>query len=158
MVGAYGLFLAQLSCAGGLMGLRAMRVDAPGEALPAYLHDAVDFIITNLSESLSVDDVAAVAGRSTRGLQWAFQRHFGSGVMAFVLQRRLEQANQQLLDPDADSTNVTAVAMNNGFRHLSRFSSAYRKCFGEYPSETLQRRQSGGGPSIGGHQTITDAN
>ena len=134
------------------MGQRVVRVVDPGKAMPGYLHDAVDFIMTNLTESLSVDDIAAAAGVSKRTLQAAFQVNFGLGVMTFVIQRRLKQANQQLLDADVDSTTVTDVAMNSGFLHLGRFSSTYRKSFGEYPSETLQRRQSDAGTSIGRHQ------
>lgn len=133
------------------MGQRAVRVDGPGRALPAYLHDAVDYVMADLTGSLSVDHVAAAAGVSKRKLHLASQSHFGLAVMAFVLERRLEQANQQLLDADVESMTVAAVAMNSGFGRLSRFSSAYRQCFGEDPSETLRRRQSGSGPSIGGH-------
>ena len=135
------------------MEQRAIQVGSLGEDSPAYLRSAVDFILTNLTESLSVDEIAAAAGISSRTLQSAFQRHFGLGAMTFVLQRRLTQANQHLLDAEGDAANVTDVAMSSGFRHLSRFSSAYRKHFGEYPSETLQRRQSGAGTNISGHQT-----
>ena len=134
----------------------AIQVGSLGEDLPAYLRSAVDFISTNLAESLSVDDIAAAAGVSKRTLHAAFQVNLGLGVMTFVIQRRLTQANQQLLDADVDSTTVTDVAMSNGFQHLSRFSAAYRKRFGEYPSETLQRRNSGGGAFISGHQTTPD--
>ncbi len=126
------------------MEQRAMPVEGLGEALPTYMHDAVGFIVSNLTESLSVGDIAAAAGVSDRALQWAFQRHLGLSVMAFVLQGRLKKANQQLLDAHGDSMTVTAAALNSGFGHLSRFSSAYRKFFGEYPSETLGRRHNGG--------------
>jgi len=33
----------------------------------------------------------------------------------------------------SESTTVTAVALNNGFFHLARFSAYYRKQFGETP-------------------------
>ena len=133
-----------------------MQVNSPGNALPAYLQDAVDFIVTNLAEPLTVDDIAAAVGVSNRTLQWQFQRHLGVAVMAFVNQRRLEKANRELLSADEESMSVTAAAMNSGFAHLGRFSSVYRKCFGEYPSETLRRRQSGGGRPIGRHRPMTD--
>ncbi len=147
----------QLTHEGGLMGQPVVRVDSGGDASLAYVHEAVDFIMANLTESLSVDEIAAAAGVSKRTLHAAFQVNFGLSVMTFVIQRRLRQANQQLLDADVDSTTVTDIAMNSGFLHLGRFSSAYRKRFGEYPSETLQRRQSGAGTSIGGHQTTPGA-
>lgn len=122
------------------MEQRAIRVGGPEEDLPAYLREAVDYILTNLAETLLLDDIAAAAGVSKRTLHLAFQVNFGLAVMAFVRQHRLELANRQLLSGDVGSTTVTRVAMNCGFQHLSRFSSTYRQCFGEYPSETLRRR------------------
>ncbi len=122
------------------MEQQAIRIEGPGEVIPAYLRSAVDFILTNLAEPLLLDDIAAAAGVSKRTLHLGFQVHFGLAVMAFVRQHRLEQANQRLLAGDVGSTTVTRVAMNCGFQHLSRFSSTYRQCFGEYPSETLRRR------------------
>ncbi|WP_236637969.1 helix-turn-helix domain-containing protein [Mangrovicoccus ximenensis] len=39
---------------------------------------------------------------------------------------------------------VSDVAMDHGFLHWGRFSQAYRKMFGERPSDTLQGR----GPAV----------
>ncbi len=121
------------------MEQRAIRVGGPRQDLPAYLRSAVDYILTNLAETLLLDDIAAAAGVSKRTLHLAFQMNFGLAVMAFVRQHRLDRANRQLLDGDVESTTVTSVAMNCGFQHLSRFSAIYRDQFGEYPSETLRR-------------------
>ncbi len=137
------------------MGRLALRVEGPGEALPAYLRSAVDFIMANLTEPLSVDDIAAAAGVSHRQLYVAFQVNFGLSVMAFVRQRRLELANRQLRAGDVEVATVTGVALNTGFQHLSRFASAYRQRFGEFPSETLRRRRGDGRPSFGGLRTRT---
>ncbi len=131
------------------MGRLATSVDGSAEAVPAYLCDAVDFIASNLAEPLSVRHVAAALGVSERTLQWAFQRHFGLAIMTFVRQRRLEQANRKLLAADVDAMTVTTVAMDSGFQHLGRFSSAYRQCFGEYPSESLRRARGDGCRSLG---------
>ncbi len=122
------------------MEQQAIRVKGPSGDLPAYLRCAVDYILANLAEPFLLDDIAAAAGASKRTLHLGFQMHFGLSVMAFVRQHRLEQANQRLLAGDVESTTVTTIAMNCGFQHLSRFSSIYRQCFGEYPSETLRRR------------------
>ena len=131
------------------MGRLATSADAPAEALPPYLRDAVDFIASNLAEPLSVRYVAVALGVSERTLQWAFQRHFGLAIMTFVRQHRLEQAKRKLLAADVEAMSVTTVAMDSGFTHLGRFSSAYRQYFGEYPSETLRRQQSHGRRSGG---------
>jgi AraC-like DNA-binding protein len=106
---------------------------------PAYLRRAVDFIMAHLAEPLSLGRVAAAAGVNARTLQGAVQREHGTSVMALVRERRLERTNAQLLAADPAATSVTEIALNNGFSHLSRFSAAYRRRFGEYPSETLRR-------------------
>ena len=36
---------------------------------------------------------------------------------------------------------VTMIALDSGFYHLSRFVQAYARAFGERPSETLARRR-----------------
>ena len=116
----------------------------PMEAPPAYLRDAVRFIRARLSEPLSVDEIANAAGVSRRTLQSAFRKHYGSGVMDLARQCRLERAHEHLLAADAQAVTVTAVALESGFSHLSRFSSYYRQRFAENPCETLHRQRSAG--------------
>ena len=81
---------------------------------------------------------AIAAGVNARTLQGAFQRGHGTSVMALVRERRLERTQAQLQAADPDAASVTAIALDNGFAHLGRFSAAYRQRFGEYPSETLR--------------------
>ena len=127
------LFMSlQLAANGGL------RLKAKA-AQPAYLRRAVDFVMANLSQSLSINDIAVVAGVHARTLHKAFCQHFGESVMAFVQHQRLERVQRQLLEADPQSLSVTDAAVENGFAHLSRFAAAYRDRFGEYPSETLRR-------------------
>ncbi len=127
------LFMSlQLAANGGLR----LKTKA---AQPAYLRRVVDFIMANLSQPLSINDIATVAGVHARTLHKAFCQHFGESAMAFVQHQRLERVQRQLLEADPQSTSVTDAAIENGFAHLSRFAAAYRHRFGEYPSETLRR-------------------
>lgn len=59
--------------------------------------------------------------------------------MAFLKERRLEQAQRALLGADSESTTVTEIATRLGFYHLGQFSKDYRQAFQELPSETLRR-------------------
>ena len=126
------LMSLQLAANGGL------RVDAKS-ARPAYLRRAVDFIMAHLSQPLSINDIAAVAGVHPRTLHKVFCQHFGESVMAFIQHQRLERVQRRLVEADPQSMSVTDAAVENGFVHLSRFAAAYRCRFGEYPSETLRR-------------------
>lgn len=103
-----------------------------------FLRRAVDYILSDPSNLPSLADIARASGASARTLQRAFRRHYGVSVMEFVRCRRLERAHRQLLDADPSVTTVTEIANANGFLHVSRFSDAFRRRFGEYPSQTLR--------------------
>jgi transcriptional regulator GlxA family with amidase domain len=53
---------------------------------------------------------------------------------------RLEKARQRLIAANGEG-QVTTIALDSGFHHLSRFAHAYARTFGERPSETLARRR-----------------
>ena len=105
----------------------------------AYLHRAVDFIMTHLSAPLSLGAISTAAGVHARTLQRAFNECYGMSVMRFARERRLERAHEKLLAVDDPATSVTDVALENGFWHLGRFSAVYRQRFGESPAGTLRR-------------------
>lgn len=104
-----------------------------------YLRRAEEFIFARLSEPLSVADVAEISGVNARTLSRAFKKRYGMGPMAFLKERRLEQAQRALLGADSESTTVTEIATRLGFYHLGQFSKDYRQAFQELPSETLRR-------------------
>jgi AraC-like DNA-binding protein len=89
---------------------------------------------------LTVADLADVAGVSERSLYTAFQQQLGASPMAYVRRHRLERAHDELLGASPNGrTTVIGVALRNGFTHAGRFAAAYRRRFGESPSETLRR-------------------
>ena len=100
---------------------------------------ARDFIDRNLTADLVVADIAAAAGVSVRTLQNHFADDIGQTPTAYLRSQRLDRVRADLADtPRGESTTVTDVALRWGFRHLGRFSIAYRDRFGESPSETLR--------------------
>ncbi|MDM7886685.1 helix-turn-helix transcriptional regulator [Curtobacterium sp. RHCKG23] len=129
--------LAAMAAAGLLTAIPhwPARVDAPRTA-HAGLADAETFLLDHVAERISVDDVAAAAGMSVRGLQSAFQRIHGTTPMAYLRSVRLLMARQQL--ETGQHAAVADVARSVGITHLGRFSGAYREEFGELPGETLR--------------------
>lgn len=91
---------------------------------------------------LRIDDVALAAGLSIRGLQASFMRHRGMTPHQALTRARLEQVRLRLLQ-GLPGDRVTDVALHWGFAHLGRFSQTYARRFGESPSTTLRRAQSG---------------
>ncbi|MGO4255679.1 AraC family transcriptional regulator [Marmoricola sp. RAF53] len=77
---------------------------------------------------------------SVRALQYGFRRDFDMPPMAYLKRVRLRHARAALLASYPETATVRSIALEYGFLHLSRFACAYRKAFGERPSETLARR------------------
>jgi AraC-like DNA-binding protein len=100
------------------------------------------WIEANLTEPIGVEEMAGLAGVSSRSVQTAFRRAHGCTPMQYVQRRRLELARQFLQTPTPDTT-VTGAALDCGLYHLGRFAAAYSALFGEKPSETLARGRRG---------------
>ncbi len=103
------------------------------------LKNIEDYICANLAAPISRDDLVDVAGVSIRSLSRAFEKKHGLGPMAFVRQRRLDTCFRVLSGSEREETTVTNVALAYGFDHLGKFSVAYKKVFGESPSDTLRK-------------------
>ena len=84
-----------------------------------------------------VSEICAALNVSRRTLHRAFQEVFGVGPVTFLRQKRLCVVHSALRESAPRSTTVAAVAMEQGFYELGRFSQYYFAMFGEYPSQTL---------------------
>src|SRR6478736_3265919 len=80
---------------------------------------------------------SAALGGSRRTLNHAFQEVFGLGPVSFLRHKRLCAVHSILHESVPGSTTVAAVAMQQGFYELGRFSQYYHAMFGERPSQTL---------------------
>ncbi len=96
------------------------------------------FMAANSAEPLSLMAVARAVNVGPRAFQLAFMRHRRLSPLQFLHRLRLDRARLRLSQPDQSRT-VTEVALDTGFSHLSRFSAAYQKAFGECPSDTLRQ-------------------
>ncbi|MGQ3215049.1 helix-turn-helix domain-containing protein [Shinella sp.] len=93
-------------------------------------------------EMLSLRDICVEVGVAQRTLSLACQEFLGQGPMQFARDCRLDHVRDRLLAGDPATTSVTTVAMQLGFWELGRFAIAYRRRFGERPSDTLRRNGS----------------
>lgn len=116
--------------------------------LPYHLKRAERFITWHLGDPIDLDAIATAAGASRRTVTAAFRRHFGLSPMAYVKQRRLEQARAELSRAMVNGRSVTDIAFASGFNHLGRFAQDYAQAFGEPPSAT---RRMGCNPSATRH-------
>jgi len=109
------------------------------DANPVTVRRAVAFIEENAHRDISPADIAAAAGVTIRAVQFGFRHHLGTTPRAYLRQRRLDRARQDLLDADpGHGDTVTAIAARWGFLQPGRFAVEYRKTYGQPPSHALR--------------------
>jgi AraC family ethanolamine operon transcriptional activator len=97
---------------------------------------AHDYMQAHRAGPLSVLELCRELGVSERTLHYAFQEVRGTSPMAYFQALRLNGVRQELRAA-ADTASVREIAQRWGFGHTGEFAAAYRRLFGELPSQTL---------------------
>lgn len=110
----------------------------PAGAVPAYVRRAEDFMRANCAEPIRMAQVAAAAGCSVRTLQAVFRQFRDKTALGALHEIRLEEV-RRALSLGVPEAAVATVARRYGFTNASRFATAFRRRFGEAPSNVLRR-------------------
>jgi AraC-like DNA-binding protein len=110
----------------------------PMGTAPWQVRRAEEYIEAHWDQPITVEALAVATRASARSIFHFFRASRGYAPMAFVKQVRLRHARRMLMIPDK-TTSVGSVAFDCGFTNLGHFAKDYSKCFGELPSETLNR-------------------
>jgi AraC-like DNA-binding protein len=97
-----------------------------------------EIIEEQFREPVHMEDLCRETGTGIRTLQRCFNEYFDDSVTGYLKTVRLDSAYRELDAADPGETNVTLIALRNGFTHLGRFSVAFRRRFGQSPSELLE--------------------
>lgn len=103
----------------------------------AAVERAVEFIGQNLSEPLSLAEIARVAGVSGSHFARIFKRVTGLNPHQFVIQRRLQLAKDLL---DREDMPIPQVAIACGFASQSHLTTSFRNEFGTTPGRYRKDR------------------
>ena len=114
-------------------------VSSATSPLPRGVRRALDAMRSNLGHNWRLTELAAIAGVSGRTLQRQFLTFVGKTPRAVLRDIGLECARRELLQ-GAPGVTIMDVALRCGFPHCGRFSIAYRRRYGETPSQTLKRQ------------------
>jgi AraC-like DNA-binding protein len=109
-----------------------------GCAVPAYVQRAEEFMRVHCADPVRLSDVAAAARCSIRTLGAVFQRFRGQTPLGALHAFRLEEVHAELSRGATDAP-IGAVARRYGFTNASRFVIAFRRRFGETPSDVVRR-------------------
>ena len=99
------------------------------------LKQVLAFIEEQLTEDLSLERIAAVAGVSSSHLNTLFRHSMGVAVHQYVIQRRVELAKTLLLQ---EEKSITEIALEAGFAHQSHLARHMRRMLG-LPPRALKR-------------------
>jgi AraC-like DNA-binding protein len=101
----------------------------------ARLHAIKTEILKSLNRhELSLAGLAARHGVTPRYVQMLFESE-GTTFSQFLLDQRLKRAQRMLGDPRLAERTISAIAYEAGFGDLSHFNRAFRRRYGESPSD-----------------------
>lgn len=106
-----------------------------GKARLTADHDfdnVVAYISAHYQEDITVEKLAQMAGYSYDHFRKMFRQKFKMSVNDFILQKRLEAANNLLKN---QKLPVKVVAANCGFSSVSQFCTKYREAMGITPKQ-----------------------
>ena len=121
--------LARLFCTSESNGHDRSEILSPADR--AKLFRIRDLVVADPSRNHRLNELAATAGIGLSALKAKFPILFGQPVIAFLREVRLDRARHAL---ENDGMSVTEAARLAGYRHVSTFSSAFRKRYGVPPS------------------------
>lgn len=107
------------------------RPDVKG-GLPGYrLKRVLDYIANNLEESISLSQLATIAGMSPRYFSELFKQSTGCTPHNYVVAQKMERAKQRLRDPKC---SIIEAGLDAGFQNSSHFARNFRKLEGTTPT------------------------
>ena len=97
------------------------------------------FLLNSLEENMTIQSIAEQFGVTDKTLESSFKSLFGITPKRFIDLLKLNRAHEDLLSADAQTTNISDVAMKWGFSNFGRFAHSYKVLFGVLPSETIRK-------------------
>jgi len=138
-----GQYLYLLCCQDLATRVQSRDTNQQYAAVPLKLKVAENYVIAHVNRAPSVEEVAAAAQLSVRNLHTLFVKFRGMSPGAFIREQRLMGIRAALLGAGTGAT-VSDIVTAWNYQNFGNFAAAYRKHFGELPSETLERRNRGG--------------
>jgi len=104
----------------------------------AQVERAVDFMETNLSEPLTLADVANASGLSPSHFARRFKSATGAPPHQYLMQMRVERAKRMLLQHEP----IAEIALACGFTHQEHLTRIFRRMTGVTPATYRRSAQS----------------
>lgn len=111
--------------------IRLAEGQSEQEIVPGLVGGALEYINTNMTKDISVQDIADTLNVSRSYLSHAFKKSTGYGLWNYVISKRLVYAQKLLLG----GASVTEACYASGFRDYAHFIKSFTKTFGSSPKQ-----------------------
>ena len=123
----------------GLAGITLnLSSGATGHVGDPHLGPVLDYIANNYGERLRIDELAKMAGLSTRTLERRFHDRFHTSPLRYLKQVRINAATHAL---GHTQKPIAEIAMDCGFSDQSHLTTEFARIVGETPRRYRQRIQ-----------------
>ncbi len=99
------------------------------------IHEAKNLMLSHMDNPVTLISLAHKVGTNDFKLKKGFKQLFGTTVFTYLLQARMERAEQLLTDTKMP---VTEIAFTIGYQTIGSFTSAFKKYFG-YPPTKIRK-------------------
>jgi AraC-like DNA-binding protein len=118
--------------------LPAIRENAVRGGLTAWkLRRVLQFITENLDRPITVEEIAAIARQSESHFHRSFKRSLGTTVHLYVMSRRIEMAQQLMINT---SEPLSRIALACGMCDQSHLTRWFTRLSGESPNQWRRSR------------------
>ena len=93
-----------------------------------------------LCNPVSLEEIANTIGLSISTLQRRFKKDYGTTVVDYIRQKRLEKARTAIA---INGLSIGEAAYQAGYNHSSNFITAFKKRFNITPASLLKSHQLG---------------
>lgn len=97
-----------------------------------FEYDFKEIILENTYINLSLSELAHLCGCSLATFKRRFNKYFDQSPAKYLLQKKLEKATQLL---SSQTLPIAEIAYNCGFENVTHFNKAFKKHFGQTPTQ-----------------------
>ncbi|MPN01469.1 HTH-type transcriptional regulator CdhR [bioreactor metagenome] len=112
----------------------ALSID---KEIPPQLTRCIDIMKVNLSQMITIGEIAEKLGCSTSTLEELFKRHFHTTPRKYFDDLKYDKAKQLLA---STALPLSEIARSIGYRHTMHFSRAFRNRVGMTPTEFRKKK------------------
>ncbi|WP_163101093.1 response regulator transcription factor [Peribacillus alkalitolerans] len=105
---------------------------------PKVIITVKEYIVTHLSEPISVNGIADFVGVSRSHLSTMFKKKTGISIHAFIEEKRIELSEQLL---KSTALTIQEIGERVGIQDAKYFSKWYKKCTGSPPSKYRSKQK-----------------